>query len=195
MASAPSDMVWNVVTLVRDPVRRDVSSFFQNLELMFDVWPADELRSRSAEDVAASLVELFLDTYVRSNSPREFDADPLTWFDTELKQVFGVDVFAKPFPVSRGYDRYSSANARVLLLRLEDLDRVARTAFAEFLGATVEKVVQSNDAADKVYSAVYSRFKSLLELPSEYLDRMYCSSYSKHFYSEQELAGFRSRWE
>lgn len=193
--SATPGTVWDVVTLVRDPVARNVSSFFQDLELMFDFWPAQELKARPVDEIAARLVEMFLDSYVADGSLLEIGGDPLTWFDAELKPVFGVDVFAKPFPVSRGYDTYSSANARVLLLRLEDLDRVASTAFAEFLGATAEKVVQSNDAAGKVYSAVYSRFKKLLELPSEYLDRMYCSSYSKHFYSEQELARFRSRWE
>lgn len=195
ITSAPANTVWDVVTLVRDPIRRNISAFFQNLELMFDFWPAEELNSRSVEDVAGRLVEMFLDCYVAGNSPVEYDSDPLTWLDVELKPVFGVDVFARPFPVSRGYDTYGSANSRVLLVRLEDLDRVANTAFAEFLGTGVANVVRSNDAADKVYADVYRRFKKLLKIPRQYVDRMYSSQYSRHFYTPAELAAFRAHWQ
>ncbi len=194
IAAAPADTIWDVVTLVRDPVRRNVSSFFQNLEPMFDFWPAEELKTRSADEVAARLVELFLDSYVAGNLPVEHDGDPLTWFDVELKPVFGVEVFAKPFPVTRGYEIYAGTNSRVLLVRLEDLDRVAQPAFAEFLGADVGHVVQRNDASDKVYADVYRRFKHLLKMPCQYLDRMYSSRYSRHFYTEGEIAKFRSSW-
>jgi hypothetical protein len=110
--------------------------------------------------------------------------------DLELKPVFGVDVFAKPFPVSRGYEIYAGTNSRVLLVRLEDLDRAARTAFAEFLGVDVANMVQRNEASDKVYADVYRRFKELLKMPRPYLDRMYSSRYSRHFYTPAELAEF-----
>jgi hypothetical protein len=195
MASAPANTVWDVVTLVRDPVRRNISAFFQNLEPMFDFWPAEELKIRSAEEVAARLVELFLDSYVAGKSPIERDGDPLTWFDLELKPVFGVDVFARPFPVSQGYEIYSGPNSRVLLVRLEDLDRVAAVAFAEFLGVDVSHVVSRNEAADKVYADVYQRFRQLLRIPAEYLDRLYSSQYATHFYTARELARFRSYWQ
>jgi hypothetical protein len=194
--SAPAGTVWDVVTLVRDPVRRNVSSFFQNLELMFDFWPADELKSRSAGDVAARLVELFVDSYIAGKSPVEYDdGDPLTWFDEELKPVFGVDVFATPFPVSQGYEIYGGPSSRVLLLRLEDLDRVANAAFKDFLGAGLSRVVRRNDASDKVYADLYRRFRQLLKLPSQYLDRMYSSRYSRHFYTAEELASLRCCWQ
>lgn len=195
IATAPAATVWDVVTLVRDPVRRNVSAFFQNLEPMFDFWPGEELKTRSADEVAARLVELFLDSYVAGNSPVEHDGDPLTWFDLELKPVFGVDVFARPFPVAQGYEIYSGPNSRLLLVRLEDLDRVAGRAFAEFLGVDVSNVVQRNEASDKVYADVYRRFTKLLKMPRPYLDRMYSSRYSRHFYTPAELAAFRSRWE
>jgi hypothetical protein len=80
-------------------------------------------------------------------------------------------------------------------VRLEDLDRVASIAFGEFLGADVANVVQRNEASDKVYADVYRRFTKLLRMPPQYLDRMYASRYSRHFYTPAELAEFRSRWE
>jgi hypothetical protein len=195
MRAAPAGKVWDVVTLVRDPVGRNVSSFFQNLEVMLNFWPEQELKARSADEAAARLVEVFLDAYVTGGSALEIDGDPLTWFDLELKPVFGIDVFATPFPVSQGYEIYSGPNSRVLLMRLEDLDRVAVTALKKFIGIDTERVIQHNDASEKIYANLYRRFKQLLEFPSEYLDRMYSSRYCQHFYAPAELAGFRARWD
>ncbi len=192
--SAPPGTVWDVVTLVRDPVTRNISSFFQNLELMFDFWPAQEMAARPVDEVAARLVEMFLESNVTGNSALELCGDPLTWFDLELKPVFGIDVFAKPFPLTQGYEIYDGPNSRVLLLRLEDLDRVAGVALRKFLGASASNVAQRNEASDKVYADVYRRFKQLLKLPGEYLDQIYASRYCQHFYTPEELAGFRARW-
>ena len=141
---APTGTVWDVVTMVRDPVQRNVSAFFQNLESAEDVWVAEELRRRDADDVADELVGRFLEAYVHADEHPSTDANPLTWFDDELKPVFGIDVFATPFPTSRGYDTYRSASARLLLIRLEDLSTVAARSLLRLLrdggrhGATAE---------------------------------------------------------
>ena len=192
--SAPHDHRWDVVTVVRDPVIRNVSAFFQNLQLMFDFWPDDQLRTRSPQEIAAELVEYFLACYVADAPPRDRDGDPLTWFDLELRPVFGVDVFASPFAKSRGYEIYSSARARVLLLRLEDLNTIGSSAFAEFLGIDVPRTLPRNEAATKGYADVYRHFQEQLRLPREFLDRMYDSRYSRHFYTSEELERFRSSW-
>jgi hypothetical protein len=195
MSSAPPEAVWDVVTLVRDPVSRNVSSFFQNLELMFDFWPAEELKRNSAGEIAERLVEIFLDSYVAGNFSMEHDADLLTWFDDELKPVFGVDVYATPFPTSRGYEIYAGSNSRVLLMRTEDIDRTAQRAFSEFFGIDVVDLKRRNEATNKVYGDVYRQFKKRLSIPSQYLDRQYSSRYSQHFYTPAELAEFRARWQ
>lgn len=192
--SAPAGTIWDVVTLVRDPMSRNISSFFQNLELMFDFWPAQEMANQPLDEVASRLVELFLESNVTGNSALELCGDPLTWFDLELKPVFGVDVFAKPFPMSQGYEIYGGPNSRVLLLRLEDLGRVGPKAIGKFFHTNAAQMTQRNDASDKIYADVYRRFKQLLKLPSEYLDRMYASRYCQHFYTPEELASFRARW-
>jgi hypothetical protein len=192
--SAPPEHRWDVVTVVRDPVARNVSAFFQNLELMFDVWLGDELRTRPAEEIAARLVEHFRASYIAGEPPRDRDGDPLSWFDLELEPVFGVDVFASPFAKSRGYQIYSGARARVLLLRVEDLDTVARPALAEFFAIEVPSLITRNEAATKEYADVYRHFQEQLRLPNDFLDRIYGSRYSRHFYTDEELERFRSRW-
>jgi hypothetical protein len=56
-------------------------------------------------------------------------------------------------------------------------------------------LVPRNEAADKVYADVYRCFEKLLRMPRQYLDRMYSSRYSRHFYTPAELAEFRSHWQ
>ena len=191
---AKGGRVWTVVTLVRDPVGRNVSSFFQNLESFFDFWPREELENRDIDEVAHQLVEMFLTSYVVKAQTVEADGDPLVWFDEELKEVFDVDVYASEFPTEAGFDTYSSDNAKVLLIRLEDLDNVASDALGPFLGVGDITMGRSNDSSDKTYADAYKRFRDLLVIPDVYLDRMYTSTYATHFYSESEIAAFRSRW-
>jgi len=191
---AQADRVWTVVTLVRDPVARNVSSFFQNIGRFYDFWPMDELEHRDTDDVARELVDLFLESYPTNSTLISDDGDPLVWFDEELKAVFDVDVYAGSFPAKVGFRTYSSATANVLLIRVEDLDRVASHAFGSFLGASGVTVERRNDSLSKPYSAVYRRFRELLVMPEDYLDRLYTSRYATHFYTEAETAAFRDRW-
>jgi len=184
---------WDVVTMVRDPMERNVSAFFQNLETTDDLWVSDLLLTQSSEQIADDLVARFLSAYVDRGHPLS-DADPLTWFDDEMLLVFGIDVFGTEFEHARGYQIYRSTTARLLLIRLEDLSSVARTAFSDFLDVDAEVDPRQNSADSKSYGDVYARFKERLVVPAHYLDRLYASRYSRHFYTEQELESFRRRW-
>ena len=184
---------WKVVTLARDPVIRNVSAFFQNL----DVEPVGShhryrIRSKYNFEVTLGikdidrLVELFIET---------LDHDtPLIWFDSQLKAVFGVDVFSSDFPTSTGYKIYEGGVVDVLVLRLEDLDRCARDAFQEFLGLEEFTLKSANVGDEKPYYTIYREFLDSAVLPDSYLDRMYASKYARHFYSDEEIDTFRARW-
>ena len=120
----PSDETrWDVVTLVRDPVARNVSSFFQIGERALGLDLGPDQPAVSVEELTRRFLE-------------DFDGHdtPLTWFDDELAPVFGIDVFTRPFPYEQGFDIYEGDRARVRLLRLEDLSASAATAFDRFLG-------------------------------------------------------------
>ncbi|MGI9333603.1 MAG: putative capsular polysaccharide synthesis family protein [Gammaproteobacteria bacterium] len=185
---------WQVVTLVRDPLARNASAFFQNLGSFFDYWIEQEIAAKGVERVAQELVTLFVDAYVKGTVPTAVDGDPISWFEQELQPVFGVDVYCAPFPRHEGFEIYESANARVLVLRLEDLEACAERAFQRFLGLENYRPARSNVGERKPYAAVYKRFLELIRLPEEYLEYLYNSRYCTHFYTQSELAGFRARW-
>ncbi len=174
-----------VITLVRDPVATNLSGLFHN----YAWWPR-ELKARCAETAPACLEALgdyFLNHYPQSV--------PETWFDMEVKPLYGIDVYAQPFDAQRGYAIYRNEFADVLVLKLEKLNACAPAAFREFMGLDDFRLVESNTADDKTYADLYKAFRRDLALPADYLERMYGSRYARHFYSAEELAAFRGKWQ
>jgi hypothetical protein len=172
-----------VVTMVRDPVARNISAFFENIA---EYVPDYRERQTAGELAIGTLIETFLAQY-------EHDI-PLNWFDCQLRPVFDVDVYAEPFPKDRGYAIYSGPRASVLLLKLERLKECAAPAMKEFLGIEDFVLTNTNVGEDKDYRDVYRAFVDAIRLPASYLDRMYDSRLARHFYTDDEVRRFRSRW-
>lgn len=178
-----------VVTLIRDPVARNMSSFFQGFPIYFSEIAAQFRKENLGyEAKVAKLIDLFLNEF------QEHDT-PLNWFDVHFKPAFEIDVFAQPFPHDQGFMRYQSDNCDAILLRLEDLRRVGNSALSVFLGGTAFELKDANVASEKTYADAYDQFKNDIRLPAAYLDRMYDSKFSRHFYTADEIARFRRRWE
>jgi hypothetical protein len=180
---------WQVITVVRDPVARNVSAFFQVADMQFHV-DVDGLASGADDDDDAMRVlrQAFLDTGDEHNVP-------LRWLDDELGGPFGIDVYAEPFPRDRGWTTYRGKRADVLLIRYEDLGRCFAAALEEFLGLPSVKLARTNVSSAKTYGRAYDVVSRRLTLPNDYLNHMYGSRYAQHFYSEAEIAGMRARWE
>ncbi|HRN67051.1 MAG TPA: putative capsular polysaccharide synthesis family protein [Promineifilum sp.] len=173
-----------VITMVRDPLATNLSGLFHN----YRWWPA-ELKSQCnppTSECLATLERYFLENYTHDV--------PDTWFDMEVKALYGVDVFAEPFDPARGYAIYRNEFADVLLIKLEQLNQCAADAIHEFLGIENFQLEESNTAEDKEYAAIYQAFRKQVTLPESYLDRMYTSRMAGRFYSPEEIAGFRRKW-
>lgn len=174
---------WQVITMVRDPVAQNVSSFFQLIDLFI---PNVVAREQAGELSAADLMDVFLQHYPA-------DSNFINWFDVEMKPSFAIDVFASDFPKEDGYKIYHEPHAELLLMRLEDVDRCAPVAFREFLNMNDFQIVKKNEAKAKKYYQLYKKFKAEAVFPRHYIDAVYGSKYASHFYSDAELDGFRQR--
>jgi hypothetical protein len=174
---------WHVISLVRDPVQRNVSAFFENLtELIPDVY-----ERRAHNDIAlADIKAAFLDQYDHNA--------PLTWFQSQLEPVFGIDVFAVPFDIEKGYATYETPTVKLLVIRLENLMTCGETAISEFLGLDEFELVAANIGRDKRYRDLYAEFERSAALPVSYFARMYASRFARHFYTDEEIDGFKRRW-
>jgi hypothetical protein len=183
---------WKVVTAVRDPVARDVSQFVQLLDLMQPGLTGDGA-GVDPHRVARAITAQFLTFDERSNYT-------CRWFDTEIRQTFGVDVLDHPFHHEAGYTIIDGDRADILVLRLEDLDRSFGPATQRFLGLSspLPMVRHSSRRPSKLETAytedVYSRIVPLVTVPRSICDRVYATRYARRFYTESERAAFIRRW-
>jgi hypothetical protein len=174
---------WALVSLVRLPIPRAISGFFEGVDAYVpDFWT----RLAAQEITVTELHETFLRRYI--------DSSPIHWFDDQVRDVFGIDVYAAPFPHTRGYALYEAERARMLLMRLEDLDRCANQALGEFLGVPPLVLARKNSGQQKAYGKLYQEFMEQLRLEPDYVRAMHSTRYAEHFYTPQELEASVSRW-
>jgi len=177
---APTGSRWRLISVVRDPVARNISAFFQTIDRRLpEVWRM--IRSGSGVDIDG-LVTSFIDL--------EDHGLPLRWFDTEIEQIFEIDVYASTFPHDQGHRTYSSARADLLVIKFEAMSSCGAHAIRDFLGISSFELEPSNVSRQKEYSAAYRSFLQEASIPDEYLRRMYNSKYANHFYTGDEIRGF-----
>lgn len=175
---------WKVVTLVRDPIARNMSLLFQ-------------LGSRLIPDFRARCDSHSLDPVAVFE---EFEADfpsqilCMRWFDQELRHVFGVDPLDVPFDRRAGYQVYPGPVADVLLMRTDRLDEVGAQALGRFLELPKVRWKRTNVRALKANGPRYVDFLHRVKLPSSYVDRYYDSAEVRHFFAQDEIERMRSRW-
>lgn len=178
---------WKVVTLLRDPIAKNISSFFQKLESFFGYKYKDKIKNVKPEIINKDLIKLFTENFDRHEKP-------LNWFDSELKLVFDIDVFLSEFPKEQGYKIYETDLADLLIIKLEKLNECACVAFKNLLGINEFAILESNVGGSKSYGDIYQRFLDSIVLPDSYIEQMYTSKYVRHFYSEEEIEAFKTKW-
>ncbi len=175
---------WKVVTLVRDPIARNLSLIFQ---LGRRLVPDFEARCDTGRLDPIEILERFEHCY-----PAQVDC--MRWFRDELDAVFGVNPFAQSFHRAAGFQVYRGPSVDVLLMRTEDLDRSAEGALRGFLGLGEFRWHRANVGVRKTNGRRYTGVLAGLRLPVEFVDRVYGNPLVQHFYSADELDRFRTRW-
>jgi hypothetical protein len=174
-----------IITLVRDPIARELSAVFQ-VPFFID----GSLRTDAGFD-SGRVLECLAGRLRRDGACRGAEE----WFHEELKEMFDIDVLAAPFSRHSGYAIYRSRSARVLLLRMEDLDRVLGPALADFLNLPEPpKVVRANERKATVDGEAYQRVLDQFRLPRAVVDEIYSGRFVRHFYPTELIDQFTERW-
>ncbi|MFH1791560.1 MAG: putative capsular polysaccharide synthesis family protein [Candidatus Omnitrophota bacterium] len=168
------------ITMVREPVARNISDFFQNFKLYTGV---DYEANRFTTD---ELARIFMDKF------RHLTAQE--WFDREMKGYVGIDVYADDFPRDRGYVCLERGKYRLLLMKRELDSTVKERVVAGFAGRKNFRLLMTNVSSDKEYGGCYERFVGGVKLPEAYIDEMLGSKYARHFYTDAEIEAARSAW-
>lgn len=168
-----------IITMVREPVNRNVSAYFQNLDKFFVDGEFAKIETEKA-------LETFLGNYAHGV--------PLQWFDREIRELTGVDVYAHPFDREKEYTVIREGRFSILVFRIEADDEVKAQALADFLGLDRLDMLSANVGSEKSYAELYRAFRQQVTLPADYVEEMLESKYARHFYTEAERDAVREQW-
>ena len=79
-------------------------------------------------------------------------------------------------------------------MRAEDDDTVKARVIARHLRLNHLELGRANIAQAKAYAGHYEKVKAVIRMPEDLLDQLYDSKLTRHFYTEEEIAGFRAKW-
>lgn len=161
-----------IIAGVRDPFSRNISAFFEQVHYIGGLQEND-----SPEQV----VELF-------NKVCDFEA-PLSWFDREVLEVTGIDVYDIPFDKERGIAVIEKGKYRLLVYRVDKLDSL-QNEFVQFIGDKRFEILTTNASSASVYTRQLRELKKSYRYSAEITHKFACSKYMKHFYLPEEIGGF-----
>ena len=142
-----------IVTLVRDPIARNVSEYFEELK-PHARYPFEERLAAIGLDGVADELERGL--MAKLTAEVDWSA-PYSWFDSEIRDVLGIDLFSESFDRSSAYQIYRRPQVDILLIKLERLSQCAAQAFGDFLGVKNFELTSRNVSTAKYYSKLIKR--------------------------------------
>jgi hypothetical protein len=176
-----ADERWNVISLVRDPVARQVSDYFHHIDRHLPNW-------QTRWGGGSLKIDEVLESFVQLSDPTQH------WFEGEIQGVLGIDVYATEFPREAGYGiYYREPKVSLMVIRLEDMDRISPVAIEKFIGLRRFKPYTFNMGSESVYAEIYQQFKTK-PLPGWYLEKAYTGRIARHFYTKAELEKFAVKW-
>ncbi len=173
------------ITLIREPIARQISLFFQLLHGELIVFFKRLLQRNIAGMGFQNALRRFI---LSERAYLEF------WFENEFLPTTGIDVFRHPFDVEKGYTVIKENGIEVLLMTMERLSSL-ESVIGEFIGNSDFKLLKENVAAEKDYAKLYKQALDTVEIPRAFYDRYYKDSpLMKHFYSQADIERFAARW-
>lgn len=170
--------ILKIISLVREPMSRDISDLFHNRNNYTDILGMKEMH-------IDGLIENF----------NKFDYEyALEWFDKEFKSYLNIDVFEYPFPHDKKYQIIRKGHIEILLMRAEDLSTTFCEAMKEFSKINFKNLINTNVGNNREDAQLYSSFKNALSVTKTDLDKRYNTKHTCHFYTEDEIIKFRKKW-
>ena len=189
-----------IITMVREPIARDYSAFWQAFSSdVMHAWRMPETFNdyQRMYDWFLDLITNGTDytiNYLKTSFPQTW-RNEFSWFDEEIKQYLGIDIFEYPFDREKGYSIIKRGKVSIFLFKLEYMSKI-QEELSDFIGLKKLSDNNANEAALKDYSLAYTEFKKMVKIPRDYVKNYYeNNSKMDHFYTENEKKSFLSKWE
>lgn len=188
-----------IISVVREPLARDYSTFWQAFSTPYE-------RIRILPIVQPNLQNMynkfmgFMATNEQNGYYKFGVGTPWTWreefnwFDKEIKDVLGIDIFKYPFDKEKGYSIIKKDNIEILLLKTEKLvDNL--DIIRNYVNIQDLTFANANMASQKEYYTLYKQFRKEVRLTKDYVAHYYDKNEKfNHFYTEAEKEYFLESW-
>lgn len=173
-----------IITLVRDPISRSISSIFQNIDMY-----SEKITNKYLE-----INEKVLLDNLRKNI--FFSADQLEdWVYREIETNLYINVLNEDGFPDKGFKIYSKNKVELLLMRMEDLDHCFKDAIKGFLNLNKSvELCNYNVSEKKYYKTQYTQIKEKLLLTEVDIRKVFSSKYMKTFYSDRSMKFFIKKY-
>ena len=192
-----------VISGVREPIIRDISHIFENI-----YFPFAKLYENFTPNFYESVNQCLCDNFIKEisywgESPTSIHqyirmggkhGGEFEWFNTEMKDVYGIDVYSYPFDREKGYTVIKQGNVELFLYKLEKLNSL-EAVLGEFIGMEGFKLIRANGSEIKSYKYAYEQLQREIVLRKEYVDAYYQGNVCMdHFYTENEKNKFMEKY-
>jgi hypothetical protein len=171
---------WHIVTVVRDPVARQLSDVYENPEVIGV--------EHGATPDPSNVIDYLTNYFENFDEDKDYVCQ---WFEREIIRQMNIPLYEMEFPQEQNYQLIEHAGIRLLAFRIEDYADILNegVAFNQWLGQSVKmNASSSNSASDRDSFESYKRVKSGLKIPKSALDRIYDTKFSRHFYADHRDA-------
>lgn len=166
-----------IITLVRDPVVQACSSIFQWMSTgILDMFFAEHGFEKGIQ------------TFIIDSIDREW-----VWFKDEFQNILGVDVLQYPFDTEKGYTIIERDNIRIFVMQMEKMNNLVKE-LSDFAGIALSSLSNSNIGNEKGYRWAYRELMNKICLSDEILNGYYDNLFIRHFYSDEDIVKFKSKY-
>ncbi len=168
-----------LISIVRDPISRDISNIFQN--------PVDFIGNNSIDHYNVNeLIKIYKE--------KEKHYYTLHWFDDEFKHFTNLDIFDFPFNKQSNYSIITTEKFDLLLIKMEHLNTMGVDVINSFLNLKLPSLLISNTGEGKSSNAIQKEFKQKYIPDTHTLNSVYNSKLVQHFYSQHEIEAMKNKW-
>lgn len=172
------------ISLVRDPVAREISNLVQNPWL---------IGRHSVDELNDSAIVPALEYLLRESSYNY----TLTWFPEECLPATRLDVFQHPFDRKRGFTviKNQYRNERLILIQLEKLNLISPDDWFDLVDVPL-RITHHNLLSEKpsIGQAFTKAMKLRFRLDETVAEFIYSSLFMTHFYDPNQILEFRNTW-
>lgn len=165
-----------IISMVRDPIERNISAFFDAFELYVGVSP---------EKYEGNMQEL--ETIYHRNLPHDY---AINWYENQFYNAIGINIYDFEFSIEKGFVTIQSKNIEIIILKTNVKDTFKENLLSDFCNCPNFKLTNTNQTK----SQLYDEFKQYIKFSMPYLNKQYQSKYALHFFSQEERISAIKCW-